>query len=184
MATVTTNALLNGIRGTFGNTLVFRTMRGKTFVSAKARKPDKKKETVAQLNTRTTFRQAAEWAQETLLNPEKKLYYQQRAKALKLPNAYTAAITDYMRKPKVVKSKQGDSIIYSVSKRGFDVKQVSVQLSDTNGMPLQQPKVVTSRHNDGWFLRYTPDDVVTPTLTLFITDNTLHEITFVDIPIA
>jgi hypothetical protein len=183
MAIVTTNALLQGVRGTFGNTLVFKTMRGKTFVSAKARRPDKKKETAAQRNTRATFRQAAEWAQVTLLNPEKKFYYQQRAKTLKLPNAYTAAITDYMRKPKGTKVKQGDSIIYNVSKKGFDVKQVNVQLTDTNDIPIQQPKLVTSRHNDGWFVRYTPDDVVTPTLTLFITDGTGYQITFVDVPI-
>src|SRR5882757_1741511 len=104
MATITNNVLLNGVSGKFGSSLVFRTMRGKTFVSAPARKPNKKKETEAQRNTRVNFREATEWARRTLRDPERKAYYEQRAKALKLPNAYTAAITDYMRKPKVVKT--------------------------------------------------------------------------------
>ena len=103
MATTTANALIKGFRGKFGNDVVFRTMRGKTFVSPPARKPVKKKESEAQRNTRVTFQEATQWAQEILLDLEKKVYYRQRAKALKLPNAYTAAITDYMRKPKVVK---------------------------------------------------------------------------------
>jgi hypothetical protein len=40
------------------------------------------------------------WAHEVLCDPDKKKYYEQRAKALKLPNAYTAAIRDYMRNVK------------------------------------------------------------------------------------
>ncbi len=43
MATITNNVLIEGIRGKFGGSLIFRTMRGKTFVSAPARKHNKKK---------------------------------------------------------------------------------------------------------------------------------------------
>ena len=81
-----------------GHDLVFKTFRGKTFVFAPARKPDKRKETAAQRATRATFQQATRWAKTILLNPEKKNYYQERAKTLNLPNAYTAAITDYMQR--------------------------------------------------------------------------------------
>ena len=100
MAIVKNNAIASSFRGSFGNDLVFRHVRGKTFVMAPARKPDKKKESEAQRNTRSNFREAAQWAQHILLDPEKKAYYRQRARKLKLPNAYTAAITDFMRKPK------------------------------------------------------------------------------------
>src|SRR5918995_4808093 len=121
MATVVNNDLVRGFRGKFGNDVVFKTMRGKTFASPPARRPVKKKESEAQRNTRSTFRKAAEWAQITLLNPEKKTYYQQRAKALKLPNAYTAAITDYMRKPKVVKTQERNTVTYHITKPGFRI---------------------------------------------------------------
>lgn len=97
MARVFGNILTAGLRGKIGDMLVFRVIRGKTFVSRAPGKPDKRKETVAQRNTRTTFRLASHWAKSTLRDPEKKKYYQQRAKDWDLTNAYTAAIKDYMR---------------------------------------------------------------------------------------
>src|SRR5690606_38898719 len=110
MARITCNDLVDGLSGKLGDSLVFRTIRGKTFVSTPARKPNKKKESKAQRNTRTRFREASQWAQFILFYPEQKAYYRKRAKALKLPNAYTAAITDYMRKPKVEKVRERDTI--------------------------------------------------------------------------
>src|SRR6187402_3572807 len=101
MATVANNNLVDGLSGRLGSSLVFRTLRGKTFVTTPARKPDKRKESIAQRGTHISFREATQWAQRILLDPERKAYYSKRAKALKLPNAYTAALTDYMRKPKL-----------------------------------------------------------------------------------
>lgn len=178
MATIATNVIMNGFRGKLGNELVFRTMRGRTFISPTARKPDKRKESAAQRTTRITFKQAAEWAQSILLNPEKKVYYQHRAKALKLPNAYTAAITDYMRKPKVVKTQNKDTITYRVTKPGFSLPNVKAEPSETTGTP---PKVVTRQKNDSWHVHYTPEGDTTSSLTLIITDNTLREIKFIDV---
>ena len=43
------------------------------------------------------FREASRWARLTLTDPEKRQHYQQRAQAEKLPNAYTAAVKEYMR---------------------------------------------------------------------------------------
>jgi hypothetical protein len=114
MATVKTNVLIKGLSGKFGN-LVFRTVGNKTIVSPRGNKPNKKKETDAQRNTRATFKDATAWAKATLRDPDKKAYYQKRAKALQLPNAYTAAIRDYMRKSKVVQSKQRNTTTYSIA---------------------------------------------------------------------
>lgn len=99
MATVKTNVILKGLSGKFGN-IVFRTVGNKTIMSPRGSKPNKKMETDAQRNTRTTFKDATAWAKAMMRNPDKKAYYQERAQALELPNAYTAAIKDYMRKPK------------------------------------------------------------------------------------
>src|SRR4051812_45348700 len=129
MAIIASNGLVNGFRGKLGDSLVFKTMRGKTFVNTPARKPSKKKESVAQRGTRVTFKQASEWAQVILLDPQQKAYYQQRAKKLKLPNAYTAALTDYMRKPIVKKSVSYDnSVICMVGKKDFALNAVTVTL--------------------------------------------------------
>jgi len=97
MAKVMGNILAHGLRGKIGELLVFRVMRGKTFVSMSAGKPDKKKETPRQRHTRDTFREASRRAKILLLDPEKKEYYAERAKALNLPNAYTAAVREGMQ---------------------------------------------------------------------------------------
>lgn len=102
MAKLSGNVLANGLRGKIGQLLVFRVLRGKTFVSVAAGKPDKKKETPRQRHTRETFREASRLAKLMLLDPEKKQYYAERAKALKLPNAYTAAVKEMMREGKMI----------------------------------------------------------------------------------
>jgi hypothetical protein len=100
MAKVANSMLTSGLRGTIAQYFVFRIIRGKTYLSFKARTPDRALETEAQRKTRSTFRAATQWAHAVLRDPEQKLYYGQRARALKLPNAYTAAVRDYMRKVK------------------------------------------------------------------------------------
>ena len=168
MATVTPNGLINGFRGKFGNSLVFKTIRGKTFLSPIARKPSKKKETEAQRATRVTFKEAARWAKSTLLDPQKKEYYRKRAKVLKLPNAYTAALTDYMRKPTLVTTPGRDTITWSVSKRGFALQQVSVVSLETTEPP---PNIVIKQHGDLWDVYYKPDAGRIFSFTLVITDS-------------
>jgi hypothetical protein len=96
MAKVTGNNLTSGLRGKVGKLMVFRVIQGETYVSHAPRKPDKRKETPRQRSTRVKFKEASRWDRIVLLDPEKKKHYQQYAKAWKLPNAYTAAIKDYM----------------------------------------------------------------------------------------
>jgi hypothetical protein len=98
MAIVDNNDLTRGLRGRVGKFFVFRSLRGKTIVSHAPQKPDPRRQTVAQRQTRTTFREAAAWAVHILRDPKKKRFYQDRAKELALPNAYTAAVRAYMRK--------------------------------------------------------------------------------------
>lgn len=123
MATVKTNAIVNGFRGKFGK-IVFRTIGDKTFVSPEGRKPDKKKETEAQRTTRVAFRKASESARTILKDPVQKAYYLKQAKALKLPNAYTAALTDYMRKPNAMNVQRHDSATHTVHKPALVMKGV------------------------------------------------------------
>lgn len=97
MARVSDNMLTMGLRGKLGPQFVFRRINGKTYASRAPRKPDKSKETVAQRNTRSKFREASHWAKCVLVDPEKRKYYLQKAKEWGLTNAYTAAIREYMR---------------------------------------------------------------------------------------
>jgi hypothetical protein len=88
-------------------------------------------------------------------------------------NAYTAAITDYMRKPKVVETQNRDTIAYSISKPGFTLAQVQVLPDDTTASILQ--KVIVRKQNERWLVYYTPDAGTSRPLTLIITDNAQRE---------
>jgi hypothetical protein len=97
MAIVANNDLTRGLRGRIGKWLVFRVVRGKTIASHAPGKPDPRKQSAAQRQTRSTFREASAWAVRILLDPAKKQYYADIATAQALPNAYTAAVREYMR---------------------------------------------------------------------------------------
>ena len=97
MAIVVNNDLTRGLRGRIGKWFVFRVVRGKTIASRAPRKADPLKQSAAQRQTRNTFREAAAWAVRILLDQAKKQYYADLAKAQSLPNAYTAAVREYMR---------------------------------------------------------------------------------------
>ena len=111
MATVINNDLTRGLRGRVGKWIVFRTRGGKTFAGHAPRKPDPAKQSVAQRQTRSAFREAAAWAVRTLKDPEQREYYLAIAKAESLPNAYTAALRAYMRRdvPKTMSGSSGSS---------------------------------------------------------------------------
>lgn len=134
MAIVNTNPLVNGLSGMLGRTLVFKTLYGKTIVASRPRPP--KTQSESQKANRSKFRDASRWARATLHDPKRKAYYQKKAEKLNLPNAYTAAIADYMRKPIALKVKAlTDKPTYTVFKKDFALKQVTAQLNDGTQIP-------------------------------------------------
>jgi hypothetical protein len=127
MATLRRNPIINGASGMFGDALVFRYRRGKTIIAKRPRLP--KKQSEQQKTNRSKFRQATMWAQIVLEKPERKEYYRKKAKKLNLPNAYTAAITDYMRSPKLTEIKRTEkAATYCVSKKNFAVRKVEITI--------------------------------------------------------
>jgi hypothetical protein len=63
-----------------------------------------------------------------------KAYYQKKARKMKLPNAYTAAIVDYIRSAKVIQKNQyADKTTFFVYKKDFDVVQVDIVVSKDSG---------------------------------------------------
>jgi hypothetical protein len=133
MATVINNDLVEGLRGMLGNTLVFRNVRGKTVVSSRPRKPRRQSE--QQRENRHRFRQAAFFAKACMLDPQKKQYYHTQARKLALPNAYTAALTDFMRKPVVdAIERKGQRIVVRAGKKGFALASVDISVTDHNNV--------------------------------------------------
>jgi hypothetical protein len=102
------------------------------------------KESVKQRTNRDKFREATQFAHLMMEDEDKKLYYKKLAKKLKVPNAYTAAITDYMRKPEVggidakqYKGKPGGEIIISASKKGISLERVDVIISSPDNEVIE-----------------------------------------------
>ncbi|MBT1703170.1 hypothetical protein [Chryseosolibacter indicus] len=131
MATIRINPLLKGMKGSIGGIMV-RQVGKRTILSGKPSAP--RKQSVLQKSNRDKFREATRFAKHILQDPQKKSYYQQRAKKLKLPNAYTAAITDYMRKTEIkavetqaFQNKRG-AIKINVHKSDFAVNKVRLIL--------------------------------------------------------
>lgn len=146
MATVAVTAVTNGFSGSIGK-LLFRQVYGKTIVSKKPRLP--KKQSELQRTNRLKFKDASLWAKATVRDPERKAYYLRMAKKLKLPNAYTAAICDYMRKGEInkvdtrqYKGKAGDTIRVKASKKDFPVRTVKIILHNETGHVIESGKAV------------------------------------------
>jgi hypothetical protein len=138
---VETNALVTGMHGKLGKNLILRTVRGKIIASQRNDKPQV--QSALQKGTRDKFRLASAYAKSMMLIPEKKAYYLHKAKKLKLPNAYTAALTHFLRKGEVqgidtrkYKGRSGDTIIINTYKKQFTVNKVRLVMLDINGVAL------------------------------------------------
>jgi len=144
---ISTNSLHRGFSGAFGD-LIFRNYNGKTVVS---RRPVYKNETNTEKRrqARSRFSDATNFASNTMLDKKQKVYYTQKARQLKLPNAYTAAITDYLRKAKVrvatrssFAAKKGDIIDVRITKTVFRINAITVMVCDKDGKTLSKQELV------------------------------------------
>jgi hypothetical protein len=148
MATVQVNPIINGLSGMLGRTIVFKNLRGKTIVTSYPRPP--KKQSEQQRANRSKFRDATFYAQTVLLDETKKAYYQKKAKELKLPNAYTAAITDYMRSPQLKEvTSTAKETTYVVRKKDFDIPRV--EIATTKGDRLENKTLKKADYNEWAF---------------------------------
>lgn len=133
MALVKKNDLTSGFSGRFGD-IMFKQIGKKTYAFPTPQRP--KKESEKQRTNRDKFRDATAFAHLMMENAEKKAYYQKVAKKLKLPNAYTAAITDYMRNPEISSidarryngRPEGEIMIFA-DKKDIKVERVDVVIS-------------------------------------------------------
>jgi hypothetical protein len=138
---IATSMLHRSFKGAIGD-FIFRTYNGKTVVSLR---PVYKNETntEARFKARDRFRKATGYASNAMGNVKQKAYYTQKARQLKLPNAYTAALTDYLRRAKAgaitrssFAAKKGDIIYIKASKSVFRINRIRVVACTTQGEVL------------------------------------------------
>jgi hypothetical protein len=144
MAVVKMNDLTEGLSGKVGK-IIFRTYRGKTYASSRPRK--RKPQSEQQRSNREKFKLATQYAKRMMNDDDMKAYYKRIAKQLALPNAYTAAITDYMRKPQIsdvdpkkYTGKPGGHIAISAKKKNFKLDSVNVIVSSHDNQIVEVGK--------------------------------------------
>jgi hypothetical protein len=159
MARSINNNLTRGLSGMVGGQMVFRTWNGKTYLSNAPSKP--KKQSKRQKENRMKFKEATAFAKSMMLDPAKKAEYKAIADKLELPNAYTAAITEYMRKPEIKEvntskysGKEDQEIKVDVRKKSFDVQEVEVVIVDKDGAVIEEGKA-TKDFGSEWVYRTT-----------------------------
>lgn len=159
MAIISSTSPLYGARGMVGG-LVFRTVGTKTVVSLYER-PSRRKQSELQQNTRRRFADASRYAKETLKDPAKRAYYVKKAKKLGLTSAYTAAITDFMRRAAITsvdasKLARKGEVTVKATKPGLDIADVRMRLLTPGGTELSTERMlIQSRPDNGlWTFRY------------------------------
>jgi hypothetical protein len=158
MAIIHANPVTIGLSGSLGH-IVFKQLRGKTILANKPRQT--KKQSEQQRENRSRFKAAAFWAKCVMLDPEKKAYYWRKAKKLKLPNAYTAAVCDYMRKGEIkeidtrqYKGNAGDVIRVKINKKDFNINKVELTLLDAHGKVIESA-LATRKDEHTFFYKIT-----------------------------
>jgi len=183
MATLAGNSLVQGMRGLLGG-LVFRDIRGKTVVTTKPDIPRSRKQTELQRLYRSKFRDASRYAKSMMRDPAMKEFYWKKAKKLKLPNAYTAAITAYMRKTKVESistkhytGKAGQSIFIVARKKDFTVGEVNVTITTKAGQEIEKGQA-TKTSSGEWIYKSTVNTTAPEELTINVdTQDSMGNIT-------
>jgi hypothetical protein len=163
MAIAKNNIVTKGLSGMLANRIVFRTFNGKTVVANRPHKPTRQSE--LQRANRSRFRDATAFAHAAMHDPQKKAYYWEKARKLKLPNAYTAAITDYMRRPTVIKVETpkhngvGNRLIIKAGKKEFALASVQVNLVDKQGVSMGSTTAALINQQKHLWASRVPDEV-------------------------
>jgi len=138
MAMLSGNSPLQGIRGSIGE-LVFRSFGGKTVVSARPERSRFSEQSERQRRCRARFKDASLHVKKMLCDPAKKELYRKKAKELNLPNAYTAAVKEYMRKTTI----ESINTIQHTAKAGED-SAIDTSSKATSNKDKQEQSFVTA----------------------------------------
>ena len=180
MSTSTTNILAAGYKGKVGNQYVMKTVNGKSVIAAKPKRKDKLA-IGGQLKTRNRFKAASDYAKLSMDDPETLEYYQNAAKPGQ--NAYTAAVTDFLRPPWInciettsYKGKPGDKIQIEAADN-YKVARIAVTITDPDGQVIEEGDAQLEVNK--WFYTATASNQTLPGSSIIVTvfDMPGHPIT-------
>jgi hypothetical protein len=154
MGKVTNNNFTRGISGAVSHDMVFRRYKGKTTVYIKTERttPLSEKEKAHRLR----FKEATLYGKSIDANAALKADYQLQAELTDAPNAYSAAVADYLTAPEVTdlnhskyKGIVGDKIVVKAVD-DFRVESVSVEITKADGTIVETGLAVLTANNITW----------------------------------
>jgi hypothetical protein len=141
MGKVKENLLTKGFSGRIGDEIVFRQVKNRTLFAKRPRKSTII--TPNQVSQRELFAKAVVFAKTMLLDPAIRADYQNRARQAGLASAYSAALTDYLKAPKInaidtdyYKGAVGD-VIWIVALDDFKIQRLTVTIQRDNGSVIE-----------------------------------------------
>lgn len=144
MGKVKENLLTKGFSGKIGDEIVFRQVGNRTLFAKRPRKRLITEPTPQQ----ELFAKAVVFAKTMLLDPAVRADYQNRAKLAGLASAYSAAVTDYLKLPKIdsidtdyYKGAVGD-IIWVIALDDFKLQTMTVTLFRADGSEIESGAAV------------------------------------------
>jgi hypothetical protein len=153
MAIVDNNIIIEGIKGKLGKMLVFRQRNGKTIVSAMPQKTNSPP-SPAQKTRRTKFKQAVQYAQSVMQNPETSAWYTARLGAHQ--SVYHAALSDYLHAPQIVnidvasyQGKAGDQILIELAPKSR-ATTVTLSLYHPEGQLAEEAPALPCTEDTTW----------------------------------
>jgi hypothetical protein len=153
MAESKNNVLTHGLSGKVGGIMVFRQIRGKTFVSTVPEKSDEVSE--KQKVQRRRFRNATIYGKSALEIPECKEIYEAAA-AKKGRTPFIAAVADFLNAPEIelidlsdYAGQQGD-IIKIEAYDDTLVKEVHVSIINADGSTVEEGQAVPDASGNVW----------------------------------
>jgi len=143
------NVAVKGLRGMIGDTLVYRTVNGKTVVSAA---PDDTPRVATEKQTahRERFKLASFYASRAMANPELKAAYEAVAKSRGTSSGRSVAVSDFFHAPKI------DSVVLD-GFSGQPGEEIPMYVTDdfrvnTVHVEIYNPDGTEAEHGDAVFL--------------------------------
>lgn len=153
MAKSIENFVMQGASGKIGKMLVFRQRADQTII-AKRPKKNNQPLTLAQLEVRDRFTEAAYYAKTAISNPVLKEEYLAKAKLGQ--SAYNVAFADYLKAPELRKVMAegyngaiGDSILFRVIDN-FKLQSVTVRILDAANNVIEQGAATLMANGLDW----------------------------------
>lgn len=154
MALVKDNILTEGFSGKIGGKIVFRQVGKRTIVAARPRQQSGLTE--GQKAHRERFYRAVSYAKSKMLDPVAKEEYAVLAEQYEFPNAFTAAVSDYLKAPSISSIETtaytgnvGDVVAINVGDN-FKIVSMTVTVTQPDGTLIETGQATLASGDAVW----------------------------------